>query len=112
MTSMNVTEATFGAVVEDNPVVFVFFGSNWFGPSEEFRQVYDAVAAEYPDQVFASVDTDEQETLSAAANVTSIPTLMAYRDQVLVYSEPGAMTATQLTDLVEAVKAMDMNQVR
>lgn len=111
MASQNVTEATFGEVIESNPVVVLFFGSDWFGPSESFRRVFDAMAPEYPEVFFAVVDTSEQEALAAAANVVSIPTLMAYRDQVLVYSEPGVLTATQLSDLVDAVKAMDMGQV-
>jgi thioredoxin 1 len=111
MPSVNVTEATFGEVIESHPVVFVFFGSDWFAPSESFRRIYDAIAEEYPDVFFAVVDTNDQEALAAAANVASIPTLMAYRDRTLVYSEPGAMTATQLSDLIDAVKAMDMGEV-
>jgi len=111
MATQRVTEATFGAVIEDNPIVFVDFWAPWFGPSQEFEHVYEEVAAQNPDLVFARVNTQDQQHLAAAANVTSIPTLMAYRDRVLVYSEPGPMTAEQLSDLVAAVRAIDMNEV-
>lgn len=112
MATTNVTEATFGQVIEEHPIVFVDFWAPWFGPSKEFEEIYETVAAANPDLVFARVDTQEQQQLAAAANVTSIPTLMAYRDRVLVYSEPGPMTLEQLNDLVDAVRAIDMSEVR
>lgn len=111
MATTHVTEATFGQLVEENPIVFVDFWASWCGPCVGFAPVYEAVSEQHPDVVFAKVDTEAEQALAAAANITSIPTLMAFRDRVLVYSEPGALNKTQFTELVEAVKAIDMSEV-
>jgi len=111
MATIDVTENTFGEVIEENPIVFVDFWASWCGPCRGFAPVYDAVSAEHPDVVFAKVDTEAEQALAAAANITSIPTLMAFRDRVLVYAEPGALNKTQFAELVDAVKAIDMSQV-
>ncbi|RII43678.1 thioredoxin family protein [Galactobacter valiniphilus] len=111
MATIDVTESTFGEVIESNPIVFVDFWAAWCGPCRGFAPVYEAVSADHPDAVFAKVDTEAEQALAAAANITSIPTLMAFRDKVLVYSEPGALSRTDFADLVEAVKAIDMKDV-
>lgn len=111
MSTINVTEATFAETIEKNPIVLVDFWAAWCGPCRMFGPVYESVSARYPDVVFAKVDTEKEQALAAAANISSIPTLMVFRDQVLVFSEPGALNETALADLVDAVKAMDMSEV-
>lgn len=108
---MNITEAGFTETLEENDIVFVDFWAEWCGPCRQFAPVYEQVSAKYPDVKFAKVDTEAEQGLARAANITSIPTLMAFRDKVLVFSQPGAMNATQLDDLVVAVKGIDMEQV-
>ena len=86
--------------------------AEWCGPCKRFAPVYDQVSADHEDVVFGKVDTEAQPGLAAAANITSIPTLMAFRDKILVFAQPGAINATQLEDLVTQVKALDMDEVR
>ena len=111
MATIDVTETTFGETIESHPIVFVDFWASWCGPCRGFAPVYEAVSEEHPDVVFAKVDTEAEQALAAAANITSIPTLMAFRDRVLVYAEPGALNKAQFAELVDAVKAIDMSEV-
>ena len=111
MATMNITEAEFTETLEENDIVFVDFWADWCGPCRQFAPVYEQVSAKYPEVKFAKVDTEAEQGLARAANITSIPTLMAFRDKVLVFSQPGAMNASQLDDLVVAVKGIDMEQV-
>ena len=111
MATINITEAEFTAALEENDIVFVDFWAEWCGPCRQFAPVYEQVSEKYPDVKFAKVDTEAEQGLARAANITSIPTLMAFRDKVLVFSQPGALNASQLDDLVIAVKGIDMEQV-
>lgn len=112
MTTRDITEAEFEQVLTDNEIVLVDFWAEWCGPCKRFAPVYDQVSADHEDVVFGKVDTEAQPGLAAAANITSIPTLMAFRDKILVFAQPGAINATQLEDLVTQVKALDMDEVR
>lgn len=112
MTTRDITEAEFEQVITDNEIVLVDFWADWCGPCKRFAPVYEQVSGEHEDVVFGKVDTEAQPGLAAAANITSIPTLMAFRDKILVFAQPGAIAAPQLEDLVSQVKALDMDEVR
>ncbi|WP_277245741.1 thioredoxin [Micrococcus terreus] len=112
MTTRDITEAEFEQVLTENEIVLVDFWAEWCGPCKRFAPVYDQISAVHEDVVFGKVDTEAQPGLAAAANITSIPTLMAFRDKILVFAQPGAINATQLEDLVTQVKALDMDEVR
>ena len=101
----------FATTVEDNDIVLVDFWAEWCGPCKQFGPTYAAVSEKHQDVVFSKVDTEAEQQLAAEAGITSIPTLMAFREKVLVFSQPGALNAQQLEQVVDAVKALDMEEV-
>lgn len=112
MATTEVTEATFAEVLAQNEIVFVDWWAAWCGPCRAFAPVYEQLSEEHPDIVFAKIDTEANPTLSASAGIRSIPTLMVFRDQVLLFSQPGALPASALQDLVTQVRGVDMDEVR
>ncbi|GAA4378515.1 thioredoxin [Agromyces bauzanensis] len=112
MATTNLTVESFGKTIAGNDIVFVDFWAAWCGPCRMFAPVFEAASQKYPDIVFGKVDTEVEQQLAAAANITSIPTLMAFRDQILVFSQPGALGGAQFEQLITAVKGLDMDEVR
>ncbi|GAA1751358.1 thioredoxin [Kocuria aegyptia] len=111
MATIDITEADFAPTIESNDIVLVDFWASWCGPCRMFAPTYEAASAKHPDVVFAKVDTEVEQRLSATAGISSIPTLMAFREGVLVFSQPGALPATGLEQVITAVKDLDMTQV-
>ena len=112
MATVNLTKDTFESTIVDNNMVLVDFWAEWCGPCKMFGPVYEKVSEQYPDAVFAKVDTEAEPELAQYFNVRSIPTLMIFRDQVGIFSQPGALPENALTDLVDQAQAIDMDEVR
>ena len=111
MATVDITGEQFASTVEDNDIVLVDFWAEWCGPCKQFGPTYSAVSEQHQDVVFTKVDTEAEQQLASEAGITSIPTLMAFREKVLVFSQPGALNAQQLEQVVDAVKALDMEEV-
>ena len=111
MPTLEIGAANLDQTVQDNDIVLLDFWASWCGPCRQFAPVYEAASEKHADVVFGSVNTEEEQQLSAAAGITSIPTLMAFREGVLVFSQPGALPAPALEELITAVKGLDMEEV-
>jgi thioredoxin 1 len=112
MATIELTADAFEETVTASGITLVDFWADWCGPCKSFSPIYDAASAKHPDVTFGKVDTEAEQGLSAAAGITSIPTLMAFRDGILVFSQPGALPAPALDQVIAAVKGLDMDEVR
>lgn len=112
MATVELTADAFEETVTASGITLVDFWADWCGPCKSFSPIYDAASEKNPDITFGKVDTEAEQGLAAAAGITSIPTLMAFRDGILVFSQPGALPAPALEQVITAVKGLDMDEVR
>jgi thioredoxin 1 len=112
MTTIDITEATFQDTLTKNEIVLVDWWADWCGPCKAFAPTYEKASEAHPDITFAKVDTEQEQQLSAMAQITSIPTLMVFRDNILLFSQAGALPPTQLEELIQATKNLNMDEVR
>jgi len=109
--TINITAKNFEETIEKNDIVIVDFWAEWCGPCKSFSPIYEEVSEKYEDIVFGKIDTEAEQELGGHFQIRSIPTLMIFREQVVLFSQPGMMNATQLEDVISKVQGIDMAKV-
>jgi thioredoxin 1 len=112
MSTITLTNDSIDEVISSEGITLIDWWADWCGPCKQFAPVYEAASEQHSDVVFGKIDTDAEQELAGAAQISSIPTLMAFRDGILVFSQPGALPAAGLEQVITAVKELDMDDVR
>lgn len=112
MSTVNLTKENFESTVQKDGIVLVDFWADWCGPCKAFAPVYEKVAESHEDIVFGKINTEEQPELAGVFNISAIPTLMAFRDGIGVFAQPGMVPGSALEDLISQIRALDMEDVR
>ncbi|GAA4897458.1 thioredoxin [Stackebrandtia albiflava] len=112
MATIDLTSETFDKTISSDGIVLVDYWADWCGPCKRFAPVFEAASEKHDDIVFGKVDTEAQPGIAQAANIRSIPTLMAFRDGILVFAQPGALPGSALDEVIGKVRALDMDEVR
>ena len=111
MATVDVTQENFEQIITGNDMVLVDFWAPWCGPCRSFAPTYEQLSEKYPDVVFAKINTEEQQALAAHFQIRSIPTLMIFREKIIIFSQPGALPASALEEIINKAKALDMTEV-
>ena len=111
MATIDLTQENFEQTVNENPMVLIDFWAPWCGPCKGFAPVYEQASETHPDVIFAKVNTDEQQELAGAFGIRSIPTLIVFREKVILFQQPGALPGAQLEQVITQAKALDMAKV-
>lgn len=112
MSAIDITMANFQEVIDNNDIVLLDFWAEWCGPCKFFKPIFEAAAEKYPNIVFAKINTEEEQELAGMFQIRSIPTLMVFREKIAIFSQPGALQAPQLEELIGQVEGLDMDMVR
>ena len=112
MSTIDLTQDNFEDVIQKNPLVLVDFWAPWCGPCRAFAPVYEAASEQHKDVIFAKVNTEEQQSLGAMFQIRSIPTLMLFREQIILFAQPGSLPGPALEEILTKAKALDMDMVR
>ena len=112
MATLDLDHTNFVATVNDNDIVIIDFWAPWCGPCQSFAPIYEEMSDEHNDIVFSKVNTEEHQDLAAQFQIRSIPTLMVFREQIILYQEAGALPKESLTKMIEQIKSLDMDEVR
>ncbi len=112
MSIVTITQENFNETINNNGMVILDFWAPWCGPCRSFAPVFEQTSEQHPDVVFAKINTEEQQELAGAFQIRSIPTLMIFRDQIIIFSQPGALPASAFEELITKAKALDMDTVR
>ena len=112
MATLDLTKDNFEQTVSNHDLVIIDFWAPWCGPCQGFAPVYEEISEKYPDVVFAKVNTEEEQELAGHFQIRSIPTLMLFREKIIVFSQPGAMPGSALEEVIAKAKTLDMDQIR
>jgi thioredoxin 1 len=112
MATIDITKESFEKIITENDIVLIDFWASWCGPCKQFAPVFESLSETHPEAVFAKINTEEQQELAGHFQIRSIPTLMIFREQIIVFSQPGAIPPAALEDVLGKVVALDMDDVR